>query len=158
MSDRDPYAGSKQDPARVVQRGAPLSIMTSRPQADGSRAGQYPAGSFAQPLSSAPQRTVSDPYPPPSPASRSTPTRASSGDVPMSAGYVDSSLRFLKGSASDKSPSSRSQPGDKTKRRHSHEPKVNGYTECGRHGDDWLFGGFSVSGSVKKLWERDKKV
>jgi hypothetical protein len=24
------------------------------------------------------------------------------------------------------------------KRRHSHEPKVNVYTECGRHGDDWL--------------------
>jgi hypothetical protein len=157
MSDRDPYAGSTQDPARVVQRGAPPYITTSsRPQADGSRAGQYPAGSFAQPPSSAPQRTVSEPYPPPSPASRGTPTRASSGDVPMSAGYVDSNLRLLKGSTGDKGTSGRS--GDKTKRRHSHEPKVNGYTECGRHGDDWLFGGFSVSGSVKKLWERDKKA
>jgi len=74
----------------------------------------------------------------------------------MSAGYVDSNLRLLKGSTGDKGTSGRS--GDKTKRRHSHEPKVNGYTECGRHGDDWLFGGFSVSGSVKKLWERDKKA
>jgi len=157
MTDRD-AAGSKQDAARVVQCAAPLSITTSRPKADGSRAGQYPASSFAQPLSSAPQRTVSDPYPTPSPASRGTPTRASSGTVSMSAGYVDSSLRFLKGGTGDKSQSYGSQTGDKTKRRHSHEPKVNGYTQCGRHGDDWLFGGFSVSGSVKKLWEREKKV
>jgi hypothetical protein len=74
----------------------------------------------------------------------------------MSAGYVDANPRFLKGNAGDKSPSGRSDTGDKT-RRHSHEPKVNVYTECGRHGDDWLFGGFSVSGAVKKLWERDKK-
>ena len=39
------------------------------------------------------------------------------------------------------------------KRRHSHEPKVNVYTECGRHGDDWL-GLNSVAGAVKKIWER----
>jgi hypothetical protein len=39
----------------------------------------------------------------------------------------------------------------------SHESKINGYTEAGRHGDDWLFGGFSVSDSVKKFLKRDKK-
>jgi hypothetical protein len=84
--------------------------------------------------------------------------RASSGEVPKSAGYMDNSLRFLKGAKGDKSPSSgRSDKMDKA-RRHSHESKINGYTECGRHGDDWLFGGFSVSDSVKKLWERDKKT
>jgi hypothetical protein len=42
----------------------------------------------------------------------------------------------------------------KTIRRQSHDPKINVYTECGRHGDDWLFGGFSVSGTVKSLWEK----
>jgi len=159
MTDANPPPGSRQDPARVAQRGASLSITTSRPQNDGSRAGQYPAyQTFAQPRSSAAHRTVSDPFPPPSPAQRGTPTRASSGDVPKSAGYIDSSWRFLKGGKGDKSPSfSRSDKGDKARRRHSSEPKINGYTECGRHGDDWLFGGFSVSDSVKKLWERDKK-
>jgi len=40
-------------------------------------------------------------------------------------------------------------------RRHSsHDAKVNVYTECGRHSDDWLFGGFSVAGAVKKLWDK----
>ncbi|KAI9056075.1 hypothetical protein LZ554_001004 [Drepanopeziza brunnea f. sp. 'monogermtubi'] len=41
----------------------------------------------------------------------------------------------------------------KPSRRHSsHDPsKVNVYTECGSHGYDWLFGGFSVAGAVRKL-------
>ena len=44
---------------------------------------------------------------------------------------------------------------EKLKRRHSHDPnKVNRYTECGRHSDEWLFGGFSVSDAVRKLWEK----
>jgi hypothetical protein len=150
-----------EDPARVAQRVAPLSITTSRPQIDGTLPGQYsyPAdGAFAQPRSSPAQRTMSDPFPPPSPVQQGSPMRATSGEVPKSAGYMDSSVRFLKSSKGDKSPSSsRSDKRDKAKRRHSHESKINGYTECGRHGDDWLFGGFSVSDSVKKLLERDKK-
>lgn len=154
MSERLSPPGFKQDPARVAQRGAPLSITTSRPQADGSRAGQSPAGRSALPLSS-PQRTISDPFP--SPSRHDTITRASTGDTPKSAGYVDKSLRFAKDGTGDTSPSLIGDNGDKTKRRHSHEPKVNVHTECGRHSDDWLFGGFSVSKTVKKLWERDKK-
>jgi len=31
---------------------------------------------------------------------------------------------------------------------------MNVHTECGRHSDDWLFGGFSVSEAVKKLGKR----
>lgn len=31
--------------------------------------------------------------------------------------------------------------------------KANVYTSCGRHGDDWLFGGFSLGGTVKKMWD-----
>ena len=42
----------------------------------------------------------------------------------------------------------------KTTRRRSNDPKVNVYTECGRHGDDWLFGGFSLSETMKMLWEK----
>lgn len=37
------------------------------------------------------------------------------------------------------------------KRRHSNEGKVNVHTECGRHSDEWLFGGFSVAGAVRKI-------
>jgi hypothetical protein len=39
-------------------------------------------------------------------------------------------------------------------RRHSAEPHKNVYTECGRHSDDWLFGGFSVAGVAKKIWNK----
>jgi len=39
----------------------------------------------------------------------------------------------------------------KETRRYSHEPKVNVYTECGRHGDDWAVGGFSVSRKLKSI-------
>ncbi|KAF4633161.1 hypothetical protein G7Y89_g4955 [Cudoniella acicularis] len=34
-------------------------------------------------------------------------------------------------------------------KRHTNPNHVNGYTECGRHSDDWLFGGLSVVGMVK---------
>lgn len=40
---------------------------------------------------------------------------------------------------------------------HSRRPEMshmNVYTQCGRHGDDWLFGGFSVSQTVKRMWDR----
>ncbi len=157
MDDINPPPEPRQDPVKVTQRGAPLSITTSSQQVERSRTAQSTPGTFAQPRSSPFQRTVSDPFPPLSHAQRGTPTRASSSGAPLSAGYVDTNLRFLKGDMGDKSPSSRSKNVDKTKRRHSHEPNVNGYTECGRHGNDWLFGGFSVSGTVKKLWEKDRK-
>ncbi len=161
MTDASSTQGSGEDPTKVAQRVAPLSITTSRPQIDGTLPGQYSYpgdGAFAQPRSSPAQRTMRDPFPPPSPVQQGSPMRATSGEVPKSAGYADSSVRFLKNSKGDKSPSSsRSDKREKAKRRHSHESKINGYTECGRHGDDWLFGGFSVSDSVKKLWERDKK-
>ena len=31
------------------------------------------------------------------------------------------------------------------------EGKTNLYTECGRHGDDWLFGGFSLGSAVRRI-------
>jgi hypothetical protein len=41
-------------------------------------------------------------------------------------------------------------------KRHSHSSELhtNLYTNCGRHSDDWLFGGFSLSRAVKRIWER----
>ncbi|KAH8685413.1 hypothetical protein BGZ60DRAFT_425910 [Tricladium varicosporioides] len=42
-------------------------------------------------------------------------------------------------------------------RRSTNPSHINGYTECGRHGDDWLFGGLSVVGmvkGVKKVFEK----
>jgi hypothetical protein len=39
-------------------------------------------------------------------------------------------------------------------KRHSHPSHINIYTECGRHGDDWLFGGFSVIEAVKRIFEK----
>lgn len=43
---------------------------------------------------------------------------------------------------------------DALKRRHSNENHVNVHTDCGRHGDDWLFGGWSVGGAVRRVWRR----
>jgi len=72
---------------------------------------------------------------------------------PKSAGLVDKSLRVASGPKSSASP----EDDDKLKRKHSHETKVNVYTECGRHSDEWLFGGFSVADAVKRLWEKERK-
>jgi hypothetical protein len=36
-------------------------------------------------------------------------------------------------------------------KRHHDSAHVNAHSECGRHGDDWLFGGASVTESVKWL-------
>ncbi|KAF7880745.1 uncharacterized protein EAF01_011910 [Botrytis porri] len=46
---------------------------------------------------------------------------------------------------------------DGVKRRHSSNEHANVYTECGRHSDDWLFGGFSITDAVKKIWHKDGK-
>lgn len=34
---------------------------------------------------------------------------------------------------------------------------MNVHTECGRHSDDWLFGGFSMANVVKMFWPSGKK-
>lgn len=43
------------------------------------------------------------------------------------------------------------------KRRSSSEARMNVHTECGRHSDDWLFGGFSMANVVKMFWPSGKK-
>ncbi|CAD6446930.1 6c63be29-f736-443a-b439-87d3f763647f [Sclerotinia trifoliorum] len=71
---------------------------------------------------------------------------------PKSAGFFDKRSRFdgtrNRGKGGKK---------DGVKRRHSANEHTNVYTECGRHSDDWLFGGFSVSGAVKRIWQKDGK-
>ena len=43
------------------------------------------------------------------------------------------------------------------KHHHYHETHVNVHTECGRHGDDWLFGGWSMGGVVKRVFSGERK-
>lgn len=43
-------------------------------------------------------------------------------------------------------------------RRHSADPKMNVYTKCGRNSDDWLFGGWNVADTVKKMWEKEPEA
>jgi len=156
MNDEGSPPKSQTRSAAGTRKSTPLSISTFRPSTWGrsSHSSQSPAVRSAPPQP-APARTVSDPYPSASFSQRDTPTRSSSGEVPKSASHVDKSLRFEK--ECQKSPSAKTAAGDKIKRRHSHEPKINVYTECGRHSDDWLFGGFSVSDSFRKLLDRDRK-
>ncbi|KAG4440493.1 hypothetical protein IFR05_004028 [Cadophora sp. M221] len=113
----------------------------------------------ALPQSRSPHRTFSEPATSPTSSDFThTTTRASQStvDTQISAGYGEKTLQF---DTTQSHTSSKRESRDlKPSRRHSLDPsKVNGYTTCGRHGDDWLFGGFSVSGAVKKLWEKDNK-
>lgn len=43
---------------------------------------------------------------------------------------------------------------DRITKRHSNPSHINIYTECGRHSDDWLFGGFSMIEAVKRMFEK----
>ncbi|KAH7346645.1 hypothetical protein BKA65DRAFT_502945 [Rhexocercosporidium sp. MPI-PUGE-AT-0058] len=139
-----------------MQRGSPHSVSTSRTM----EGGQYQSSPRhpALPQSHSPHRTFSEPATSPTSSDFShTTTRGSQStvDTQISAGYGEKTLQFdPRNQASPIRESRDSMPS----RRHSHDPaKVNGYTTCGRHGDDWLFGGFSVSGAVKKLWEKENK-
>jgi len=154
MNDKLPPPGSSKDLTAdpYSQRAGPLSISTARP-AYGSLSGQSPT---APPPRSA-QRTFSNPSPSAEQRERDDTTGIFSRSVPKSAGYTERNLRFAK-SEGNRSPAMRSptSPNEEMmRRRHSHEPKKNVYTECGRHSDEWLFGGWSDK--VKKLWEKDKK-
>ncbi|KAH8684694.1 hypothetical protein BGZ60DRAFT_523894 [Tricladium varicosporioides] len=104
-----------------------------------------------------PQRTAGSPYPASSHSNSSTsplmsspwPRRATVPQphpVPRSATFA--------GTRSPCSPFGKNETPRTTKaeRRHSFEPnKVNVYTECGRHSDEWLFGGLSISGAFRKV-------
>ncbi|KAA8566013.1 hypothetical protein EYC84_009813 [Monilinia fructicola] len=69
-----------------------------------------------------------------------------------SAGYVDKKARF-----DERKNGGKIEKKDSVKRRHSSNEHANVYTECGRHSNDWLFGGLSLSGVVKKIWQKDGK-
>jgi len=104
-----------------------------------------------------PHRTLSDPFPPHSPRKHiSNILEQSVGESPKSAGHTPKSPKNLKFGGEGMSPtaSAAGKRKDMVKRRHSHEPRMNVHTECGRHSDDWLFGGFSVAGVVKKFWDK----
>ncbi|KUJ23012.1 uncharacterized protein LY89DRAFT_164617 [Mollisia scopiformis] len=151
--------GFTRDRPSGPQRGASLQISTSR-QGDGRSMSQS-SGLYSALPPSTPYRTSSGPLPSPSTPQHTTATRSSTLDTPRSAGYNDKSQWFSDSSKNGtKSPTS-----PKTKRRSdssmidkriSPDPKTNVYTQCGRHSDQWLFGGFPFD-NIKKALERDKK-
>jgi hypothetical protein len=47
------------------------------------------------------------------------------------------------------------EPKPTSSKRHSSSDHTNVYTECGRHGDDWLFGG--ISDAVKTILGKNGK-
>jgi hypothetical protein len=106
-----------------------------------------------------PHRTFSDPNP--SPLRQFSSIIGKSVESPKSAGHKPKSPKNVKfgrgdGMSLEKSPTTPTSATrkDMVKRRHSTEPRMNVHTECGRHSDDWLFGGFSVAGVVKKIWDK----
>ncbi|KAF4632860.1 hypothetical protein G7Y89_g5252 [Cudoniella acicularis] len=141
---------------------APLSITTSSSStASGSSAdttNSQSAGSTrgqgALPPPYPQQRTSTEPYPSPTQSySSASPIMPGSRQqrrqtMPHSAGMPPPSSPFSRsGGTTPKSPRT-----VKAERRHSFEPnKMNVYTECGRHGDEWLFGGFTVAGAFRKV-------
>jgi len=150
--------GFTRDPANGSQRGTPLSITTSR-QGDGTAMSQSPPLYSALPPQPA-YRVSSSPLPSPSTPQRVTATRSTTLDTPRSAGFTDKSLRFpgtpRSGAKSPTSASAKRRSDTMIDRRMSDDPKKNAYSECGRHSDEWLFGGLSFD-SIKKVWDRDKK-
>lgn len=43
-------------------------------------------------------------------------------------------------------------PVGSPKRRYTDEARTNIHTECGRHSDDWLFGGFKIGAVMRRIW------
>jgi hypothetical protein len=151
--------GFTQDRPTGPQRGTSLSISTSR-GSDGSFLSQSSGSSFALPPS--PYRTASSLLPSPSTPQYTTARRSTHADTPRSAGYNDKSMSFggssKHGSKSPTSPSTkrRSDSSMLIDKRISPDPKTNVYTQCGRHSDQWLFGGFPFD-NIKKALGSEKK-
>ena len=143
-------------------RGGSLSISTSTPHSMPDTPSQSPHQAQTQPQQPSPHRTFSFPITPTSPSVGEVLATGRSPTTPRSAGYQSKNLTFeraheLKTTMTTPAVGSKKEV-DMVKRRHSHDPnRVNVYTECGRHSDDWLFGGWSVSGAVKKIWDRERK-
>ena len=161
MSNNVPASSAiKEIPA--FTRGGVLSISTSTPRPTPEvESIQSPTPRSAQPHPSA-HRTFSGPAAIPSSSIQTSLDDAVSPVTPQSAsatGPRKKSLRFEKiGNELKTSATSPAMGSPKrlemANRRHSADPKINVHTECGRHSDDWLFGGWNISGNVKKIWDR----
>jgi hypothetical protein len=150
-----PYPRTESEPARSPYPYSPGStttyspLVSSRSPATNQNAGDVTSHRRSARASN--QRRATEPHP------------------PKSAGYSPNSpsgpLRFFHGrgnsGGSGIPPTSRGKTTPN--RRYSHEPvqlspgtgerKVNVYTECGRHSDEWLFG--PLTDAVKKIWIKD---
>jgi hypothetical protein len=158
MSEKLPTSVPIKDTQAFAQRGGTLSISTSTPRpTEDVLSIQSPGPNSALPHPS-PHRTFSGPAALPSSSIQDTLAQSRSPVTPKSAGYEMKSLRFEKGRNELKptmtTPAIGNPKKGEVKRRYSADPKINVYTECGRHSDDWLFGGWNVTGTVKKIWER----
>jgi hypothetical protein len=99
------------------------------------------------------QRSLSDPLP-------SNPSRRFSNAHRRSKSAIDTPvehkvrLNHLRISAASDGEEEEEEERARITKRHSHPSHINIYTECGRHGDDWLFGGFSVIEAVRRIFEK----
>ena len=158
---------SKLPPPTTTSSNPPTSKMAQKSKSFPTPLSIPPPQSLPKPTHSdkptqapSPHRTFSDPLPPPFPAFASDPSSSSSDtnlhrastEGPKSAGYVGKNVRFGFGKHAEEGDKGRKI--DALKRRHSNENHVNVYTDCGRHGDDWLFGGWSVGGVMRRVWGR----
>lgn len=138
-----------------TQRETPLSISASTRE-DGMSWSQSSGSSSAQPHS--PYRTVSDPVPYASTSTSqyATTRRSTTTDIPESQGYNNTNASFQESSRSSRSSKNPTSPSFMTDKRRESDPKSNLYTQCGRHGDQWLFGGFPFD-NIKKALGSEKK-
>jgi len=156
MNSSPSSLGTEMTPRSDYERLSSITTQDSRTNEPGVKsAGKGKGKELAiQQTQSTPQLIRRERSPTPSMLMR----RRTDGEVikggPKSAGFMDKRTRFIE----ERDRGKRGTKKDGIKRRHSsNDAHTNVYTECGRHSDDWLFGGFSVSGVVKKIWQKDGK-
>ncbi|KAG9234714.1 hypothetical protein BJ875DRAFT_295652 [Amylocarpus encephaloides] len=153
------------------QRGAPLSITTSSGQVLPAQPQPYPPYSPSRSTHASSPSATHSPYPY-SPSPISSPSTSHPTSHPQPSTSKRRATEPFKGATSPRSPlgalfRKSSEPpkvtspslkrlseGNVQVRRNSGE-KVNVYTECGRHSDEWLFG--PMKGAVKRMWERERE-
>jgi hypothetical protein len=95
------------------------------------------------------QRSVSDPLPS-TPSQRFSDSHKSSSGAATIAADEKRRSQHLAISA----PTGEGVERGSIAKRHSYHSHTNVHTECGRHGDGWLCGGFSVVETVKRMFKK----
>jgi len=95
------------------------------------------------------QRSASDPLPSTASQRFSDSHKSSSGAASVAADEKRRSQHLA-----ISTPTGEGEERGSITKRHSYHSHTNVYTECGRHSDDWLFGGFSVVETVKRMFKK----